>query len=98
MFSLFTKVGPTFKGAFFQYTARIIRTEEVPDKFDITRLFPIWKKIVLNTMRYIHSKEWDARLIDALITEHMKPNITQACPNIQIGGMLKLSSVEHLPD
>ena len=47
-------------------------------------------------MRYIHLKEWDARLIDALITEHMKPNISQACPNIQIGGMPKLSSVEHL--
>ena len=27
------------------------------------------------------------RLIDALITEHMKPDIAEACPNIQIGGM-----------
>ena len=47
-------------------------------------------------MRYIHSKEWDARLIDALITEHMKPNITEACPNIQIEGMPERSIVEHL--
>ena len=47
-------------------------------------------------MRYIHSTEWDVRLIDALIKEHMKPNITEACPDIQIGGMPERSSVEHL--
>ena len=47
-------------------------------------------------MRYIHSKEWDVRLIDARITAHMKPNIIEACPDIQIGGMPERSSVEHL--
>ena len=30
------------------------------------------------------------------VTKHMKPKIVEACPNIQIGGMPKASSVEHL--
>ena len=65
MFALLTKAGPKFKGAFYYYAARIISTEDIPDKFDITRLFPIWKRkgraLDLNMMRYIHSKDWDAR-------------------------------------
>ena len=44
IFALLTIAGSTFNEAYFQCAARIIRTEDVPDKFDITRLFPIWKK------------------------------------------------------
>ena len=47
-------------------------------------------------MRYIHTKLWDAKLCEALVTRHMKPKIVKACPNIQIGGMPKSSNVEHL--
>jgi hypothetical protein len=47
-------------------------------------------------MRYIHTKYWDAKLCEALVTKHMKPKIIGACPNIQIGGIPKASSVEHL--
>ena len=47
-------------------------------------------------IRFIHCKEWEARLCEAIVTEHMKPNIVKACPNIQIGGMPGSSSVEHL--
>ena len=75
MFALLTRAGLKFKGAFYHYAARMISTEDIPDKFDITGLFPIWKRkgsaLDLSMMRYIHSKEWDTRLIDALITEHM---------------------------
>ena len=38
----------------------------------------------------------DAKLCEALVTKHMKPNIVKACPIIQIGGIPKASSVEHL--
>ena len=31
----------------------------------------------LKSNRCIHSKKWDVRLLDKLITQHMKPNITQ---------------------
>ena len=47
-------------------------------------------------MRFVHSKEWEARLCEAIVTEHMKPNIVKACLNIHIGGMPGSSSVEHL--
>ena len=47
-------------------------------------------------MRYIHTKHWDAKLYEALVTKHMKPKIVEACPNIQIGGVPKTSSVERL--
>ena len=29
----------------------------------------------LNMMRYIHTKLWDAKLCEALVTKHMKPKI-----------------------
>ena len=60
----------------------------------------IWKKkgsaLDLNQMRYIHTKLWDAKLCEALVTRNMKGKIVKACPNIQIGGMPNSSSVEHL--
>ena len=47
-------------------------------------------------MRYIHTKLLDAKLCEAILTKHMKPKIIAACSNIQIGGIPKASSVEHL--
>ena len=35
-------------------------------------------------------------LCEAIVTDHMKPNIFKACPNIQVGGMPGSSRVEHL--
>ena len=47
-------------------------------------------------MRYIHTKLWDVKLCEALVTRNMKGKIVGACPNIQIGGIPNSSSVEHL--
>ena len=41
-------------------------------------------------------KIWEAKLCEALVTEHINEEIVAACPNIQIGGMTGSSSVEHL--
>ena len=49
-----------------------------------------------NNMRFIHMKCWRAKLLEALITEKMKPQKVEATPKIQIGGMLSSQSVEHL--
>ena len=69
---------------------RIIREEEVPKAFNLTWLIAIWKKkgsaLDLNQMRYIHTKLWDAKLCEALVTRHMKPKIVEACPNIPSHG------------
>ena len=79
---------------------RIIKDEDIPIAFNLNWLIAIWKKkgsaLDLNQMRYIHTKLWDAKLCEALVTRHMKPKIIDACPNIQIGGIPKASSVEHL--
>ena len=47
-------------------------------------------------MRYIHGKDWDAKLLEALIAERMKPVIHAAIPEIQIGEKAGHSSLEHL--
>ena len=47
-------------------------------------------------MRYIHGKDWDAKLLEALIAEKMKPSILVAVSDTQIGGNAGHSSIEHL--
>ena len=100
MFDLLNKAGDDYKEAIFLYMKRIFKYEETPYAFSITWLIAIWKKkgsaLDLNMMRYIHTKMWEAKLCEALVTEHMKPKIIRACPNIQIGGMPGSSSTEHL--
>ena len=68
--------------------------ELVPDTYNYTKLFGLWKgkghKLDLNMTRYIHGKEWDAKFLEALVSE--KPLITK----MQKGGMKGNSSSEHL--
>ena len=100
MFKLLNKAGDRYKEAIYLYMKRILKEEAVPTEFHMTWLTAIWKRkgsaLDLNMMRYIHTKVWDAKLCEALVTKHMKPKIVKACPNIQIGGIPKASSVEHL--
>ena len=100
MFKLFNNAGNKYRKAIYQYMNRIIRDEKPPAAFALTWLIAIWKKkgsaLDLNQMRYIHTKLWDAKLCEALVTRNMKGKIVKACPNIQIGGMPNSSSVEHL--
>ena len=46
-----------------------MNNELVPDKYDYTKLFGLWKgkgsKLDLNMTRYIHGKEWDAKFLEA---------------------------------
>ena len=100
MFKLLNRSGDRYKEAIYLYMRRIFKQEEIPKKFQLTWLIAIWKRkgsaLDLNMMRYIHTKLWDAKLCEALVTKYMKPKIVNACPNIQIGGIPKASSVEHL--
>ena len=47
-------------------------------------------------MRFIHGRDWRSRLCEKLVTDNMKPDIIEACPQIQIGGIPGNSSVQHL--
>ena len=90
MFYLFNRAGPTYKEAIFLLMKRLIQREEVPRAYDFTTLSQIWKKkgspLSLDNMRFVHMKCWRAKLLEALITEKMKPKIVASTPNIQIGG------------
>ena len=80
--------------------ADFINNEMVPDTYDYTKLFGLWKgkgsKLDLNMLRYIHGKDWDAKLLEALFSERLKPSIIENCPKMRIGGIKNNSSAEHL--
>ena len=68
-----------FQDAMFDYMAHFIFIEMVPDTYDYTKLFGLWKgkgnKLGLNMMRYILGKDLDARLLEAILSERVKPFI-----------------------
>ena len=53
--------------------------EMVPDIYHYTKLVGLWKgkgcKLDLDMTRYIHGKDWDAKFLEALVSERMKPFI-----------------------
>ena len=86
--------------SFIKILRDLFNNELVPNTYDYTKLFGQWKgkgsKLDLNMTRYIHGKEWDAKFLEALVSERMKALITKHCPKMQIGGMKGNSSSEHL--
>ena len=83
----------------FKYYKPLVNQEQVPETYNYTKLFgkcSQCSELDLNMMRYIHPKDWDAKLLEALIAERMKPSIHAAIPEIQIGGKSGHSSLEHL--
>ena len=88
MFRYITKAGQDFQDAMFNYMADFIFFEMV-HTYDYTKLFGLWKgsKLDLNMMRYIHGKDWDAKLLEALVSERIKHFIIRYCPKRQIGGI-----------
>ena len=100
MFKFFNKAGHRYKGSIFKFMEKLIKLEQIPFRYGNTSLVQIWKKkgsaLDLNNMRFIHMRHWRCKLLEALITEEMKENIVRATPKMQLGGMPKTSSVEHL--
>ena len=96
MFRHITKAGQYFQDAMYIYMADFMDNELVPDTYNYTKLFRLWKgkgsKLDLNMTRYIHGKEWDAKFLEELVSERMKELITKLCPKMQIGGMKENSS------
>ena len=89
MFRHINKAGEGFKYAMYIYMSHLMNNELVPDTYDYTTLFGLWKgkgsKLDLNMTRYIHGKEWDAKLLEALVSERMKKLITKHCPKCKQG-------------
>ena len=99
MFRHITKAGQYFQDAMYIYMADFMDNELVPDTYDYTKLFGLWKgksnELDLTMMRCIHGKEWDEKLREALISERMKPSIKAVCPKLQKGIIAGNSSLEH---
>ena len=100
MYRLFNKAGEDYKKTIFEYMKIVIRKEEIPQRYKATTLTQIWKgkgsPLSLNNMRFIHMRGWKPKLLEALITEKMKPKIVEATPKFQLGGMPGASATEHL--
>ena len=81
--------GKAFQYTKFRYSRPLLNQEQVPETYNFTKLFSLWKskasELNLNRMRYIHGKDWDAKLLEALIAERIKPNKAAAIPEIHIG-------------
>ena len=91
MYKLFNKAGIAYKVAIFEFMKKVIKSEIVPQSYKFTTLTQIWKgkgsPLSLNNMRFIHMRGWKSKLLEALVTEKMKPKIVEATPKFQLGGM-----------
>ena len=100
MYKHITKAGGKFQIAMFKYYEQLVNNEQVPETYNYTKLFGLWKdkgsELDINMMRYIHGKDWDAKMLEALVAERMKPKLHEAIPDIQIEGKAGHSSIEHL--
>ena len=74
----------------FKYYEPLINQELEPETYTSAKLVGLWKgkgsELDLNMMRYIHGKDWDAKMLEALVAKHMKPKIHLAIPDTQIWG------------
>ena len=88
MYNYITKTVEKFELAMFKYYEPLINLEQVPENYNFTKLFGLWKgkgsELDLNMMRYIHGKDWDAKLLEALVAKRMKPKIQAAIPDIYV--------------
>ena len=88
-YDFIVNAGIKYKLAIFQLCKRFINKEEFPSSFDITTLIQLPKKgslLYLDNSRYLHIKEWPARLVEALTVREMKDPIFSAGTKYQIGG------------
>ena len=88
-----------FQLAILKLCRRFIRNEVFPSRFDFTTLVQLPKKgsaQQLDNKRFIHMKDWLARLVEALAVGQMKSDIFSAGTKYQIGGCPGQRTVFHL--
>ena len=95
-----TKAGTSFQTSMFKLCRRLIQEEQFPAVFNKTLLKQLWKRKGrrenLDNHRYIHLKDWKARLVEVLVTEMMKEDILKSGTKYQIGGIPGHRIEEHL--
>ena len=95
-----TKAGKGFKEAILKFCQRMHNEEKFPSRFYQTTLVQLYKQKgpmqQLSSHRFLHMKEWTARLVEALEVEGMKSNILDAGTKFQLGGKPGMRVQFHL--
>ena len=90
LFKYINKAGDEFKITMFKSMANFILKELVPDTYNYTKLFGLWKQkgseLDLNMMRMVLKTPRSSR---------MQPHINKHYPYIQIGGIAGNTCTEH---
>ena len=98
-YDFIVRAGLKFQLAIFKLCKRLISNETFPTRFNLTTLIQLPKKgsaQELENKRFIHIKDWLARLVEALAVQQMKADIFQAGTKFQIGGCPGMRTVFHL--
>ena len=93
------RAGLKFQLSILKLCRRLIENETFPKRFNLTTLIQLPKKgsaQELENKRFIHIKDWLARLVEALTVQQMKTEIFQAGTKFQIGGCPGMRTVFHL--
>ena len=92
--------GHEWQAAMYMMFKRIYREEDIPQKFLKTSLKRLYKrkgdKTKLSSYRFIHLKEWAAKVMEKLVMQKCNDLIAGVMPQGQIGGMKKSSTSEHI--
>ena len=99
-YDFLTKASKGFKEAMLKFCQRMHKEEVFPSRFYQTTLVQLYKQKgpmqQLSSHRFLHMKEWTARLVEALEVEGMKSDILQAGTKFQLGGKPGMRVQFHL--
>ena len=99
-YDFLVKGGEKFKNSIFLLVKRMIEEETFSKTFGDTTLYSIYKgkgrKEDLDSMRFIHSKSYLPRTVEAVVVDSMKEDILKGSSCYQIGGQPGHQSQEHL--
>ena len=94
------KGGGKFQHSIYLLVKRMIEEEQFGRTFGDTTLYNIYKgkgrKEDLDSMRFIHSKSYLPRTVEAVVVDGMKEDILEGSSRYQIGGQPGHRSQEHL--
>ena len=99
LFKPFLNASPTFQAAFFFVIKAIYEEEEMPEDFNETELYPLFKKGDQrdpSNYRFLHMKNMEARLFEATVYVKIEQHLDSNTPEIQLGGMKEGDCLEHL--
>ena len=92
--------GEKYKRTIYKLCKRIIDNEEIPDCFQMTTLYMIWKRKglldIFKNNRFLHMKQVLARIVDSMVVKQMKTPLISRLSMYQVGSLPGHSIAEHL--